>query len=509
MIRKTSPPQDLYGDKTAWPQVNEKAETSLRQDLTQIARLAPPAARSEILDAEQKHAARRNSVWADLKEAPLAMALQHLAQLASVTKQSLAAGTLNDIGAAYQTVGWSADAAALDALTCVQKPEDFKAIEAVLQTIYLPWLDEAAAYLQSQIQSGRYSRGIASDPQLPEPKAGHCIVFVDGLRFDLAKRLESRLQKEGFTVESTATWAALPSVTATAKPAVAPIRHLVRGLDVSADFEPSVAATGQSLKGGYHLKKLLKDHGWQVLDRSEVGDPDGLAWTEAGDVDHEGHARGALLARQLPAILTDICNRIIQLSAAGWKNIQIVTDHGWLLMPGGLPKASLPAALADNTWGRCAAIKPGAVCNETLFPWYWNIDLSFALAPGVRCYREGVEYTHGGLSLQECLVLCLTVSTSTPSGKAGAVEIREISWKGMRCKVAIDGDVTGLRLDIRTHAGNSATSLTMSDRAFKDDGTSSVVVNDDSLADHEATIVVIDALGQLVGQRATVVGQRE
>ncbi len=508
-IRKTSPPQDLYEDKTAWPQINEKAETSLRQDLLQIAKSTPHAARGEILEAEQKHAARRKSVWADLKEAPLAMALQHLAQLANVTKQSLAAGNVNDMAAAYQTIGWTADAAALEALTCVQKPEDFKAIEAVLQTIYLPWMDEAAGYLQSQIQSGKYPRGIAADPQLPQPKAGHCIVFVDGLRFDLAKSLESRLQKEGYAVESAVTWAALPSVTATAKPAVAPVRHLVRGQDVSADFEPSVAATGQSLKGGYHLKKLLKDNGWQVLDRSETGDPDGSAWTEVGDVDHEGHVRGAQLARHINTILTDIRDRIIQLSAAGWNNIQIVTDHGWLLMPGGLPKASLPSALADNTWGRCAAIKPGAVCNETLFPWYWNIDLSFALAPGVRCYREGVEYTHGGLSLQECLVLCLSVSTALPAGGNGSVEIEEVSWKGMRCKVAINGYVAGLRLDIRTHAGNSATSLTMSDRPFKEDGTSSVVLKDDSLTDHEATIVVIDALGHLVGQRTTVIGQRE
>ena len=178
-------------------------------------------------------------------------------------------------------------------------------------------------------------------------------------------------------------------------------------------------------------------------------------------------------------------------------------------MPGGLPKASLPSALADNTWGRCAAIKPGAVCNETLFPWYWNIDLSFALAPGVRCYREGVEYTHGGLSLQECLVLCLTVSTSTSSGAAEAVEIRDISWKGMRCKVVIDGYSTGLRLDIRTHAGNPSSSLAMSDRAFKDDGAASVVVNDDSLEGHEATVVVINEQGQLVGQSSTVIGRNE
>ena len=95
---------------------------------------------------------------------------------------------------------------------------------------------------------------------------------MDGLRFDLAKSLESHLQQQGYAVESEVTWAALPSVTATAKPAISPIRHLARGQEVNSDFEPSVAATGQSLKGGYHFKKMLIDNGWQVLDRSETGD---------------------------------------------------------------------------------------------------------------------------------------------------------------------------------------------------------------------------------------------
>ncbi len=55
------------------------------------------------------------------------------------------------------------------------------------------------------------------------------------------------------------------------------MRSKIRGQEVNADFEPSVAATGQSLKGGYHLKKLLYDEGWQVLERTETGDPKGNA----------------------------------------------------------------------------------------------------------------------------------------------------------------------------------------------------------------------------------------
>ena len=80
-------------------------------------------------------------------------------------------------------------------------------------------------------------------------------------------------------------------------------------------------------------------------------------------------------------------------------------------MPGGLPKIELPAVLVENKWGRCAVIKPGAVTEERLFPWYWNENQSIALANGISCYKAGEEYAHGGLSLQECLTLELKVST--------------------------------------------------------------------------------------------------
>lgn len=43
-------------------------------------------------------------------------------------------------------------------------------------------------------------------------------------------------------------WAALPSVTATGKPAVSPAIDKVRGVDGNDDFEPAIAETEQPLK---------------------------------------------------------------------------------------------------------------------------------------------------------------------------------------------------------------------------------------------------------------------
>lgn len=508
LIRKTSPPMDLFEDKSSWPQWNEQQETSLRQTLVAIAKLPPHMARERLADAELEHQSRRETVWADLGETPLAQALEHLVVVAKGTAQSLAAGTVPELATAYRLSGWLVDAAVLDAFAAVSNPADVRSVEAIAQTIYLPWLDEAARHLQSWVDQNAYPASTSAEQhsasQYPD---GQCLVFVDGLRLDLAKRLSTTLISRGFEVAERMYWAAIPSVTATAKPAVTPVRHLIAGQEVSADFEPSVAATGQSLRGGYHLRKLLTDNGWQVLDHAQSGDPSGRAWTEIGTIDHEGHQRGAQLARHLPPILGEIADRIGQLLAAGWRSVRIVTDHGWLFCPGGLPKAELPSALSENTWGRCAAIKPGASTDETLYAWHWNPNLQFALAPGVRCYRTGVEYTHGGLSPQECVLAELTVSAKVTGGSG--ITIENVAWKGMRCKVAIDGDATGLRLDIRSHAGNAETSVTMQARPFKADGTASVVVDDDGLEGHDATIVVLDSDGQLVAQQDTVIGKDE
>ncbi len=245
-------------------------------------------------------------------------------------------------------------------------------------------------------------------------------------------------------VDLTSAWAALPSVTATGKPAVTPVRHLIKGELANGDFEPVVAKTKQSLKGGYHLKKLLAESGWTILDKNETGDPANSAWCEFGDIDHEGHDRGWKIARHLDSILKEIKERIESLLAAGWNRVRIVTDHGWLLMPGGLPKMDLPSVLTESKWGRCASIKAGADCNESLYPWYWNPNQSFALANGISCYKKGQEYAHGGLSLQECLVLELVVQRDGTNPSGTSVAITDFIWQGLRCKVAVEGDFSGL-----------------------------------------------------------------
>lgn len=511
-IRKCTPPKDnLFWPTDAcnfdgWPQWNDEQEKSLSGDLMSLAQLPAHEARAQILDFGKIHSRRRSLVWAELGEAPLACALEHLAAVAENTKNGLAAGTVDDLSAGYRSSGWRADDGVLRALAQVEISADYEAVTAAIRSVYLPWIEESARHLQKMVDDASYPGGSYLTAKREQFTPGDCLLFVDGLRFDAGMRLVQSLDEKGFEITVEPAWAALPSVTATGKAAVTPVRDKIRGEDGGPDFEPSVAETGQSLRGGYHLNKLLKDAGWSILERAGDGDGQGLAWCEFGDIDQEGHNRGWKLARHIDGLILEIRDRITGLLAAGWKRVRVVTDHGWLLLPGGLPKIDLPSVLTENKWGRCASLKQGASTEERLYPWYWNPNRYFALADGVSCFKKGEEYTHGGLSLQECLTLQLTVTRRASAQEEASVEFTDVVWKGLRCTVAVDGNYSDLLLDVRSQAGNRSSSVVLGVKSLKENGTASVVVEDEELKGQEAVVILVDGDGSLVAQIATVIG---
>ena len=60
-------------------------------------------------------------------------------------------------------------------------------------------------------------------------EAGECILFADGLRFDIGQRLVAMAGERRLEVSAGWRWAALPTVTATAKPAASPVAAKLRG----------------------------------------------------------------------------------------------------------------------------------------------------------------------------------------------------------------------------------------------------------------------------------------
>ncbi len=248
---------------------------------------------------------------------------------------------------------------------------------------------------------------------------------------------------------------------------------------------------------------IYKTSGWQILSASETGDPSGMGWTEIGVIDSEGHADIGKFAKNLDDLLQGVEDRIMELLEAGWKQVEVVTDHGFITLPGGLPTTKLANNLSENTWGRCASLKAGAHSDEAHYSWFWNTAHTFALASGVNCFGRSREYTHGGLSLQECLTERFSIRASDTIGNS--VKITDTTWRGMRLTVAIEGASDGLRLDVRQHAGDSSSSLAMNSKAFKD-GKASVVIEDDSLMESKAYAVILGEGEELLAQFETRIG---
>lgn len=493
----------------SWPQWNENQENDLRKSLQATKDLPAHEARKRILKLDEQHRDRRKLVWAEIGDAQLALALKHLARLAEYTQNPIASGSAEDLVVSFNSYGWKADAAVLKALAYINNKENMAAVFTAIRAVYMPWIEDSALYVQKLFADVQYPDDMVSDHKAIYQKGGECILFVDGLRFDTAKRLLVLFDKNGLVASEKIFWTALPTVTATGKPAVSPVKSLIVGNELNTDFEPTIAESGQPLKGGYHFKKLLAENNWTVLDSSDLGDGEGLAWCEFGDIDHEGHQRGWKMVSMLEDHLKQILDQVEQLLNCGWKSIRIVTDHGWLLMPGGLPKTELPSILVENKWGRCAIVKEGASTEARTYPWYWNPNKSIALANGISCYKKGEEYAHGGLSLQECLVLEIVVTPGQSKESKAEIEITDVVWKGLRCKVAIEGETANLSLDIRSQPGNAATSLVMNINPIKASGVGSVVIDKEDSEDTEAFIVLINNEKDIIAQLKTTIGGDE
>jgi hypothetical protein len=506
LLLKAQPPQlglfDELDQLAGYPQANEEREASLRYALAACDSMDATQARATINKAENEHGGRRGWLWRRMGQSPLAVALGHLSRLVALSVTLPSGNDPGQLASSYQQQGWQVDAAALDALAAVQTKVDVDAVSAALRSVYLPWLDETARRLQEAAKTvgGLPPLGACSQGEVGN---GVCTVFVDGLRYDVAVRLKERLDELGKSALSTA-WTSMPSVTASGKPWCSPVRDLVAGMKEDADFEPRVASDGKPLSA-YNFRKLLADSGVQVLDKHESGDTQGRAWTESGDLDHYGHEHGIRLARDLNAQLNQVVERLEELIQAGWKRFRIVTDHGWLLLPGGLPKSELPMHQVETRWGRSAVLKDSAYGTPLTFGWDWCKEVQVAYAPGVSCFVTGMEYVHGGLSLQECLVPLITLDVVASESQTVNVTIKSVTWRGLRCVVEVEASMVGLVADIRTKPALATSSLAASTKAVQA-GKASLAVADDDNVGVAAVVVLLGPDGTVLQKSPTTVG---
>lgn len=504
LLRRAKPRGELIFEKDPWPDENDAMENALRAALVEVGSMKPTDARQRLEQLEAEHGPRRGWVWARLGMCPLANAMAHLAVLAKRTATALGGDSADAMAKLYAEGGYLADDAALRAMACVKAAEDVAAVQSAVRCAYLPWLDVTARHFQECLAT-KPLPSVAQQEGV-EAESGECILFADGLRFDIGQRLAAMAGARQLEASAGWRWAALPTVTATAKPAASPVAAKLGGGKLEADFCPVTADTGQKVNTE-RFRRLLSTAGFQVLGQIEAGDvraKNARAWTEYGEFDKLGHTLQAKLSSRIEDQLELLLERVQSLLDAGWKRVRVVTDHGWQLVPGGMQKVQLPKYLAESRWSRCASIKDSSHVEVPVAGWSWNPQERFAYAPGVHCFVAGQEYAHGGASLQECFIPVLAfVATGAPAGVV--VTVSEVQWVGLRCRVTVEPAADGLLADLRTKPNVAGSSIT-DPKPLDADGRAALLVADDSLEETTVSLVILDASGRVVSKEATTVG---
>ncbi len=504
-LLRTLPPAQLFDQAVEFrPLWNEKAERRLEAELLGLASMPQKEAAAQLLVLEKDHGFRGEWVWAMLGDSPLAEAVGPLRTLAELVLTPANPASWEALADYYQSTGWKADYAVLQALAKARSPASSQAAAAAIRAVYLPWLEKFA--LLTQALTATYPTEGPTTCRTLAVEPGTITLFADGLRLDVARALEARLAETSPQVETTfrCEWSALPTVTATAKSAWLPLASKLGGPLTGAGFQAKERQNGKDLVHA-RFKQLLGEIGLTFVETNEAGLPNGSAWTEFGSLDRYGHEQGAALAWRVEEELAGLQGRITDLLRAGWRKVQVITDHGWLLVPGGLPPITLPKHLTASRWSRCAAPDPGAQHGFPVTTWFWDPTDAVVLAPGISSFLAGREYAHGGLTMQEALIPSLTV-TAKKAGGAGSIVVRERKWSGLRLNVVLVG-AAGLTVDLRGKVGDPGTSVAAAPVVASEDGKkTSLLVEDPDLEGTNVFFVVLDASGACIFKDSIIIG---
>ena len=500
-LLRRAQPNELLLEPSRWPTINEAKEAEVRAALAELKMLPHAQACTRVLVLEGEHSPRRSWVWHRLQLSPMATLLDPLARLAHTAQSPLGGGTPREIAEGYVQGAWEADAASWEAVALTTAADEDLVREAV-HALLGPWLEESARALQRVTDAHSLNR--QDTPPAPAAEPGSCLLFTDGLRYDVGRRLAERLERQGYRVQLVHQWAALPTVTATAKPAVTPVASEVIGEKLPEDFAPMFRGTRKPVAAD-GLRGALRACGYQLVDEAGdvPGSPEARGWAEAGALDSYGHKLGEELARQVAPEIERLVERISALLDGGWRSVRVVTDHGWLLLPGGLPKVDLPKHLTASRWKRCAVLAGWSEADAMSVPWHWNSAEQFVTARGIACFNESPSYAHGGISVQECLVPDLLVERS--DAHTLRASIQAVTWRGMRCFVEARCSGGPVTADLRLEAP-AGMSVVAAAKSLNAEGMASLVVRDDAFEAAPLVLVLLDEKGNVLAQKDVRVG---
>jgi hypothetical protein len=285
---------------------------------------------------------------------------------------------------------------------------------------------------------------LSDDPTLGTPQTsfydefadleeGTAIIICDGLRYELAEAIKENLgRRTDFEQDLTAVSAALPSITEVGMAA-----HLPGELGLSLEGDDLVVTSGgEEMARKSDRVERLSAAGFDVVDMDEVSNISLEDLTQSdpaprvvysGTIDKLGESLDDDAAfSQVASHVDDVERTVQRLKQAGYTRFVITSDHGFLYTDRLSDELKVESPdLATVVKRRFAAADSDAplvdtdefieVDSDALSDLGINAPALKLLFPrSVACFKAqggNMQYFHGGISLQELLVPCLTVST--------------------------------------------------------------------------------------------------
>jgi hypothetical protein len=485
----------------SWPSVNAGKEKELEEALKKLAKKTPGEAQKGLVKLWDAHKARLQWIWAEMGESPFARSLPYLQQLSELCLKAYDNTSIIGLTEYYKEEGYLIDHALRNIALSGSSTEHKEMLTTMAKLFYEPWIQKLTLKFQELAKEN--SNEIVDSKTAAVIEKAKFVLFVDAFRYDLAVDFCNHLSNK-FEVDIEQSWSALPSLTATSKPSVSPIAASLSKESAIKDFQPNFQSGNPCTP--HYFKKELKEKGINFISSpSGIKDPEMRYWMEIGDIDKKGHQEQSDMFKRIPDLLSELKDTINKISDKGVSKITIVTDHGWLLLPGGLPNEKLHKDLAETRWGRCAEMKEGAITDNLQLPWTWNPNEFIAYAPGVSFFKKNEEYAHGGISIHECMTPLIIITTKDAVGAEKAL-IEEYKWVGMRMHITTKGtNGNGFKFDVRSKREDASSSIIMG--SVKHDGLDWKVMVDGDFEGQAGYLVLLNSEGIIVDSKVIEIGR--
>jgi hypothetical protein len=248
--------------------------------------------------------------------------------------------------------------------------------------------------------------------------------LVDSLRYELAVEIEKQLL-DRWKVELVPSCAQLPSYTEIGMAALMPDAESALSLAKEGDTLVTTLGGKPATNPTTRFAHLVSRKGDQCADceleelvktkKSKFPETTKLLVVRTRDIDLLAHQSPRHVLDVMPKLLRQIIQGLTKVAELGFDHAVLATDHGFLLLHDQEPGSVVPKP--PGNWlvqkPRCLLGEGEATANTVVFK---AADMgipgparNYAVPKTLGAFSNGQVYYHEGLSLQECVVPCMTV----------------------------------------------------------------------------------------------------